>query len=268
MATHQTTSKRSSRRDPIQRAIIPRAGKADIHVHTSASDGAPSPRQLLEYIEHHTDLDVVAITDHDTLDGALEAAALHRDGDYRFDLIIGEEVTSTAGHIIGLFLTKAIPAELSAQETIKRIHRQGGLAIAAHPLLAAIHMNPDMLTSRGVGVDVLMNEQFDGIEIINGSPTMKKENARARMLNRTVMFRAELGGSDAHIPEAVGKGYTLFPGQTAAELRQAIEQKTTEAVSARYHVREVLKYVRFFLKMKIREIGRILVGGVRTVGRK
>jgi predicted metal-dependent phosphoesterase TrpH len=247
---------KTNKPDAARVAIIPGAGKADTHMHTDASDGGFSPAELLEYVEHKTDLDVVGITDHDTIDGALEAKRLHEKGNYRFDLIIGQEVTSQDGHIIALFIDKEIPKELPASETIKRIHKQGGLAIAAHPFLTLRYIDPDMLTADGVGVDVLMSEQFDAIEIINGSPTMNEENARARLLNRTMLFRAEVGGSDAHILEAVGKGYTLFPGKTAKAFRKAIELKTTEAVGTRYRVRELFKYLRYFAKFKIREFGK------------
>ena len=244
-------------------------------MHTDASDGGPSPAELLEYVQRRTDLDVIAITDHDTIDGALEAKRLHKAGDYRFDLIVGEEVTSQDGHITALFINKPIPKELPAADTVRLIHKQGGLAIAAHPFLTLRHIDPDMLTADGVGVDVLMSEQFDAIEIINGSPIMSEENARARLLNRTILFRAEVGGSDAHILEAIGKAYTLFPGRTAADFRTSIEQKTSEAVGTRFRIRELLKYLRFFAKLKIREFGkkgfrkaRRVRPGVRRSGRR
>lgn len=253
--------------DSLYQAIIPEAGKADVHIHTDASDGAATPREVLEYAEHHTDLDLIAITDHDTIDGAREAAKLHAAGNYRFDFIIGEEVTSTAGHILALFIKEPIPKELSPHETIRVIRDQGGIAIAAHPMLILRYIDPDMLTADGVGVDVLMAERFDGLEIVNGGPTMGRENSRAKLLNRSILFRAETGSSDAHIVEAIGKGYTLFPGKTATDFRRAIEQKTCEAVSTRYHVRELLKYLKFFLKMKFRETGKRIFGKVKKVRR-
>lgn len=249
--------RKKTQHDSLYQAIIPGAGKADVHIHTQASDGAAKPADVLEYVQNQTDLDVIAIADHDTLDGALEAKRLHAKGKYRFDLIVGQEVTSTAGHILGLFLTKPIPKERSPRETIDRIHDQGGLAIAAHPLLVMRYIDPDMLTADGVGVDVLMAENFDAIEIINGGPTMAKGNARARLLNRSILFRAETGSSDAHILEAIGKGYTLFPGTTAEDFRRAIQQKNTEAVSSRYRIRELAKYLRFWLiHHKVRETGK------------
>ena len=234
-------------------------------MHTTASDGSASPKEVLDFVQHHTDLDVLAITDHDTIAGAKEAERIHKRGNYRFELILGEEVTSTAGHILALFIEKEIPKELSPEETVRRIHEQGGLAIAAHPMLIMRYIDPDMLTANGVGVDVLMAQQFDGLEIVNGGPTMGRENSRAKMLNRTILFRAEIGSSDAHIPEAIGKGYTLFPGKTAADFRKAISQKTSEPVSTRYHIRELFKYLKFFLKMKMRESGKRIFGKVKQV---
>lgn len=251
-------------RNALAQTFIPEAGKADVHIHTNASDGGATPQQVLDYVEHQTDLSVIAITDHDTITGALEAKRLHQHGNYRFGLIVGEEVTSTAGHILALFITEEIPKELPPHETVQLIHSQGGLAIAAHPMLILRYIDPDMLTANGVGADVLMAERFDGIEIINGGPTLGRENARARLLNRSILFRAETGSSDAHIVEAIGKGYTLFPGRTAKEFREAIERKTTEAVSTRYKVREVIKYGRFFVKMKFRETGKRLIGSRRV----
>ncbi len=251
-------SKSKKSHDRAFSTLIPTAGKADIHIHSTASDGKPTPREILDYVESHTDLDVIAITDHDTMEGAFEAEKIYKEGNYRFDLILGQEVTSQSGHILALYIDKPIPSELSATETIKRIHEQGGLAIAAHPLLILRYIDPDMLTADGVGVDVLMQEPFDAVEIINASPVMKRENRRARLLNRSIIFRAETGSSDSHILEAIGKGYTLFPGRSAEDFRRSIEQKTTEAVSKKYRIREILKYVRFYAKMKLRETGKRL----------
>lgn len=248
--------------DRLHQAIIPGAGKADIHIHTNHSDGSSSAQEVLEHVQHHTDLDVIAITDHDTLTGALEAKRLHEQGNYRFELILGQEITSQVGHIIGLFLTEPVPKELSVSETIRRIHVQRGLAIAAHPMLVMRYINPDMLTANGVGADCLMTEPFDAIEIVNGTPLLGKENARAKLLNRTMLFRAETGGSDGHILEAIGKAYTLFPGKTVDDFRRSVEQKTCEAVSTRYAIREKLKYLKFAIKMKARETGvRLFRGG-------
>ena len=74
-------------------------GRADLHMHTTFSDGWPSPTQLVDHVIRHTDLDVIAVTDHDTIEGALRAA--DRAGSRRrLQVIVGEEVSSRDGHIL------------------------------------------------------------------------------------------------------------------------------------------------------------------------
>ena len=79
-------------------------GKADLHIHTNYSDGKPSVEEILEYVQNKTDLDVIAITDHDTIEGAVLAKKIASEKKYRFEVIIGEEVSAQEGHIVGLFL--------------------------------------------------------------------------------------------------------------------------------------------------------------------
>ncbi|MFQ5472594.1 MAG: PHP domain-containing protein, partial [Dehalococcoidia bacterium] len=75
-----------------------RLGKADLHVHTSASDGMADASALLDYVEEHTDLDVVAITDHDDIRGAWRAREVWANRRYRFEVVTGIEITSIQGH--------------------------------------------------------------------------------------------------------------------------------------------------------------------------
>ena len=130
---------------PDARARRPRGGgergRADMHLHTLYSDGTMEVQALLDHVEQRTDLDLVAITDHERIDGALRARELHAAGDYHFELVVGEEITTRRGHVLALFLSERIPALRPLEETIERIHDQGGIAIAAHPLRAA-HPQP------------------------------------------------------------------------------------------------------------------------------
>ena len=105
-----------------------------MHLHTLYSDGTVAVDALLQHIEAQTDLDLVAITDHERLDGALRAREMHAAGDFHFDLVVGEEITTRRGHVLALFIEERIPALRPLPETLERIHDQGGLAIAAHPL--------------------------------------------------------------------------------------------------------------------------------------
>ena len=194
--------------------MVPPSGVADLHVHTTYSDGAATPAEVVARAVARG-LSVVAITDHDGIDGALEAARL---AGGRCEVVIGEEVTSRDGHILGLFLGEAVRPGLDAAATIAAIHAAGGLAIPAHPYLR-------LGGARGVGA-IGEGLDWDGIETRNGSPGAWWAN-RVAGRRRARWARAATGGSDAHIVEAVGSVVTVFPGRTAAELRAAIEAGVT-----------------------------------------
>ncbi len=84
-----------------------RTGRADVHMHTSASDGLASTQQVLDYIQTCAKLDVIAITDHDVLDASLWAYSQREH--YNFDIIPGVEVTALEGHILALWVNTPIP---------------------------------------------------------------------------------------------------------------------------------------------------------------
>ncbi len=237
-------------------------GKADLHMHSNHSDGRPTIAEILEYVENHTDLDVIAITDHDTMEGAFEAQKLMNPSTrlragkkkYRFELILGEEVSSKEGHVLSLFLTKQIKAGMSAHTTIKEVRRQGGVAIAAHPFEHLRYHLPSGLTMDGVGLMTLIKEKrlWHGIEIVNATPTLADENLRAAFINRTILLKAETGSSDAHIVEAIGKGYTLFEGKTANDLRHALSHHQTQAMNAKWNFYALFRYAFFFIPIGLR----------------
>ena len=87
---------------------MPRLGRADLHIHTTYSDGWPSPRAVIDHLVAAGDLDVIAITDHDSIEGALRAADHASRLRRAPHVIIGEEVSSRHGHILGLFMQKQI----------------------------------------------------------------------------------------------------------------------------------------------------------------
>ena len=192
-------------------------GSADVHIHTTFSDGAPTPAMVVAHAIE-LGLAVIAITDHDCIDGALEASQ-HDPG--RCEVVIGEEVTTQQGHVLGLFLKRAVPAGLDLEDTIEAIHSQGGLAIPAHPFLR-------LGGARGVG-EAGAGLGWDAIETENGSPGAWWANRAARRA-QPMWARAQTGGSDAHILDAVGCAVTRFPGRNAQDLRAAIEAGTTLAV--------------------------------------
>jgi predicted metal-dependent phosphoesterase TrpH len=212
-------------------------GRADLHMHTTASDGWPTPHQLVEHARL-SPLDVIAVTDHDTIDGALRAAD-HAARRGRLHVVIGEEVSSRDGHIVGLFLTKRVRPGMSAAATVHSIHEQGGLAVAVHPFWRTQRRSRG---GRVHGVGWLAAElEFDAIEVENATPGFYFFNHLARRLNLG-LESAELGGSDAHILDAVGRAYTAFAGTTPKALREAIEARATVAGRRRYRAMGLMRY--------------------------
>ncbi|MDD4989707.1 MAG: PHP-associated domain-containing protein [Candidatus Pacebacteria bacterium] len=225
-------------------------GKADLHVHLINS----KPEELLDYVQNKTDLDVIAITDHDSIENALRVKEEWQGMGYRFEIIVGEEIAAKEGHVVGIFLKETVPSNLTVHETTQKIHEQGGLAIAAHPFQSMPMRRPKVVLMDGIGLKCLLKEgkNFDAIEVVNATPTLADENLRASILNKTILLKAEVGSSDAHIPEVIGKGYTVFKGKTAADLRRAIEMGQTQAIRDHWNLTTLLKYGFFFLPEGLR----------------
>jgi predicted metal-dependent phosphoesterase TrpH len=202
-----------------------RAGSADLHIHSAASDGVASIDEILRHVQEATDLDVIAITDHERVDAALAARAMAAGRGYRFEVIVGEEITTRGGHLLGLFLTEPVPPLRSLRWSIAAIHEQGGLAIPAHPL-APIPMCATARSLRTLLGGSDPSVRPDGLEVFNATTAGRRGHDRA------IAFAAEhelagVGGSDAHLPTHIGEGRTRFPGRTAGDLRRAIQTRDT-----------------------------------------
>src|SRR5258708_23766658 len=107
-----------------------RQGTADVHAHTNYSDGVGSVTEVLDFAQRRTTLDVLAITDHDTIAGALRARDLVARGGYRFELIVGRHISSPRGHLLAPFLPRPTAPAHGSQRTNERVHVTGGLARA------------------------------------------------------------------------------------------------------------------------------------------
>jgi len=240
-----------------------RLGKADLHIHSHYSDAEMSVKEILDYIQEKTDLDVIAICDHDTMKGAYEAVTLMENGSYRFELILGEEITSQEGHIVGLFIKEEIPSDLPVAEVLKRIRAQGGIAIAAHPFYHSKMKHSKYATMDGIGASAIIKHRkmIDAIEIVNATPTLSDENLGASILNKTIIFAAETGSSDAHILEAIGMGYTLFEGRTAQDLRRSILEHQTRAMFKNWTYLGLVKYAYFYIPRGLRLLVHTIIHG-------
>ncbi len=183
-------------------------------------------RTVFERVEVLGELDVIAVTDHDDIRGALEAREVHARAPYHFDFVPGIEVTTQHGHLLALWVEQPVRSFRSLEATVAAIHAQGGLAVVPHPF--------SMLT-RSIGrrtlerVLAIADESThpDGIEVANPTSAGWDTGLRAVEANRDHWRLAETGGSDAHFAEAVGAAYTLFPGRTGQDVRTAILGRTT-----------------------------------------
>jgi predicted metal-dependent phosphoesterase TrpH len=220
-----------------------RAGEslADVHMHTTYSDGTGSVEDVLRFVETYTPLEVIAITDHDTIEGALYARDLAARREYPFEVIVGEEISTREGHMLALFLEKAVPPDLSIERSIELVHAQGGLAIIAHPFNRVFRHS----VQRKVMNRLLRQPEVhpDGIETLNGSFAGIGSSRIAMTLARTVYHWAETGSSDAHTTTAVGCARTIFPGHTAADFRRAVELRQTAPQGRFWQAREYVAFV-------------------------
>ena len=205
-------------------------GLCDPHVHTTCSDGRHSPADVVDHACRVPGLDLIAITDHDCLEGALEAAAYAESRGLPLRVIPGEEVSSRDGHVVGLFLDALVAPGMSAEDTVRAIHEQGGLAVAVHPC-------------RSTGVGRLAETRlFDAVELLNGAPTPRSRAANRRAAQLRVGARAVTGGSDAHVKEMVAACATIFPGARPADFREAVTRALTEPATRPVKLVPYLRY--------------------------
>jgi predicted metal-dependent phosphoesterase TrpH len=203
-------------------------GAADLHIHTSLGDGMAEIPELLTHVEEQTDLSVIAVTEHDELRAAEQSREFWANGRYRFEVILGQEVTTLEGHLLALFIERPIEGLKPLAPTLEAIHEQGGLAVIPHPMSWLTRSVGQRTIERVLREDV-SGVSFDGIEK-SASPAARVTANKAHRLNHEIYGLAEVGGSDAHFLQAIGTSRTEFEGSTAADLRRAIEARETRAV--------------------------------------
>lgn len=191
-------------------------GRADLHMHTSLGDGWITPKRLVQTAILRQ-LSVIAVTDHDHVEGARRVEELVAEQDCGLRMITGVEVSTRHGHLLGLFVTKAPKPMRPVQESIDAIREQGGLVVVPHPFGALV---PSLSRRR---IDSLLSAgyEIDGIETYNPSPANAARRAAVRTANEEWGL-AEIGSSDAHFWQHIGAGYSRFSGTTPEDLRRAI----------------------------------------------
>jgi predicted metal-dependent phosphoesterase TrpH len=198
-------------------------GRADLHLHTLASDGLMSACDLVDYVERHTDLDIMAVTDHDETSASLEAREWAAKHGYRVQVVPGVEVTTREGHLLALFVEERPPALRALQATAEWVLAHGGLCVAPHPFSRWTHS----LNLRALCL-AAEHGLLAGVEVLNASLAGRASRPPAM---RFVQQRrlAGVGSSDAHMVSMVGLARTRFPGRAPQDLRRAIEAAATSA---------------------------------------
>ena len=173
--------------------------RVDLHVHTYYSpDALTSPDKLVEACQARGS-NCIAITEHNSIRGALAMREV-----CPFKVIVGEEIRTADGEIIGLFLEREVPPRLSAEETVRLIKDQGGVVSIPHPF--------DRLRRKSLGEEALLRivDQVDIIETFNARITFGSDNERARRFaqERSLLAAAV---SDSHSPGELGATYSEMP---------------------------------------------------------
>ncbi len=188
--------------------------KIDLHTHSRAShDGGISLTHYTRMLEHGT-LDAVAITDHKTIEYAKTAK---RDATIAEAIIVGQEIKSTEGEIIGLFLKAKVEDGQSAEDTIAAIKKQHGFIIIPHP------EDPHRSGMSREDMETIVHD-IDALEVYNGRQ-LHKPNPELRLWAKQHTIPI-VASSDAHSPGGVGWTFTLLESipKNAAELREAFQR--------------------------------------------
>lgn len=180
----------------------------DLHVHTDASACSGMPVKQLLTAAYAAGLDGIAVTDHNEIRNALLAKRLNRKRG--FEVIVGEEVSTDAGHVLCYYVKRRIPAGRFL-DVVREARSQGCVVAVAHPrdwLRKAFRMT--------------YGSEVDALETINGRCVLPLHNAWAASLCKR-LGKTAVAGSDAHFPFEVGSCATCFRGT----LRNAIKSKRT-----------------------------------------
>jgi predicted metal-dependent phosphoesterase TrpH len=190
-----------------------------VHTTYSGIPGYPFLRDSVITLEDVIELtrkkniDGVAITDHNTIAGALKLKKYVKRRNLNLSVIVGEEVRTLSGDILALDVDSKIEHGNSVEETLDRIRECNGLAVACHPY-----------AGNGVGEKMVKTQKFDIIETLN-SCASRTANIRAKELALSLGLTG-IGGSDAHKPEIFGNAVTEVAEDLA--IRESLEKGLTK----------------------------------------
>lgn len=200
--------------------------RADPHCHTTASDGMVTPDELVD-AAIKVGLDLIAVTDHDTMASVQKAKA--RGEAVGLTVVAGQEVTTgwpAQTHMLGWFLEGPVRSGMSLEDTVAAIHEQGGLAIVPHPFMPVYFgsIQPGMLRR------LLERHSVDGIEMVSTVPlgTARRKQLHEFFDANRERLGAAIGASDCHFGISdMGRALTSYDG----DFRSAVLARTTKPMA-------------------------------------
>lgn len=217
--------------------------KIEFHVHTKYSMDSTMTMPFIILMCKIKQIDCVVITDHNEIAGAIKYKKKLKK--YKIDVIVGEEIFTQKGEIIGLFLSKKIEPNLSVSETINQIKQQGGLVYVPHPY--------DKKRQKTVLLESeIKSNQYniDFIEIHNGR-NIKKEFSKEQKVIQERYNLLPIVGSDAHIFYELGRNFCYvdsYDRQKIVENIRTSEFKTKKCLKTAHFNTKLVKGIRLFLK--------------------
>ena len=184
--------------------------KLDLHVHTRYSPDSDSPVEAIVLRACEIGLDGIAVTDHNTVRGSLEAEKLVRDLNLNLIIIPGMELSTKEGHLLILGIRDELPSGLGIGEAIKIARERGATIIVPHPF---------QVLRNGVGV--LKGKNIDAIESFNSKFIFGISNFVAKTVAKKRQI-GETGGSDSHKVETIGYGYTIVDANHDASIQDIL----------------------------------------------
>ena len=205
----------------------------ELHTHTNYShgtkvfyDGINTPAEMVKQAEK-LGINAIVITDHDGIRGAKEAQRYAKKNNLDIKVVIGEEVTSSDGHILGIGIQETVPPRLSTQETVDRIREQGGVAIAAHPF---------DIKRVGIGKNAI---HCDAVEVFNAQNLDRLSNFKAAHFAKDNKM-SMTAGSDAHSARMLGHGLNIAKkGYTDEDIIKYVRKGRIQ-IKSRYPSMEVV----------------------------
>jgi len=181
--------------------------RADLHIHTKYSMDCNTPLKKIIIRCQKMGINCIAIADHGTAEGALEMAKIAP-----FKVIVAEEILTTQGEIMGMFLKETIPSGISVNDAVSQIRAQGGLVNIPHPFST---FRDSALENDAI--DKLMEQgDIDLMEVFNARSLLSRSSAQAQLYAREHGIPGG-AGSDAHTAPEIGHAYVEMPEFTGRD---------------------------------------------------